>query len=177
MRSDGTNVAITLLGAGVGNSENITSAVKGAATAALTAAAIAAPAIAGGMGTAEAASATTHKPQSASRPAAAPPAPRVASATPCGASAKACVVLSHHEAWLTRWEGADHLRSGAGHRGNLGGPHTDRHLPCAVQGRSFPQHRVPQRADALLGVFLPGRCLPRRQRPAMVTRLHPFEFE
>jgi len=59
MRSGGRNVAITPLGAGVGNSEKITRAVKGA-----TAAVIAAPAIAGGVGMAEAASATTTNPPS-----------------------------------------------------------------------------------------------------------------
>jgi hypothetical protein len=89
----------------VGNSENITSAVKGAATAALTVAAIAAPAIAGGGGMAEAAFVTTNRSPSTPRPAAPPPAPPVASATPCVASAKACVVLSHHTAWLTDGKG------------------------------------------------------------------------
>jgi L,D-transpeptidase catalytic domain len=105
MRSVGKHVAIAPLGVGVGNSENITSAVKGAATAALTVAVITAPVIAGGAGRAEAASATATKPPSAPRPAAAPPAPQVVSATPCGVSAKACVVLSHHQAWLTDGKG------------------------------------------------------------------------
>ncbi|HEX6403542.1 MAG TPA: L,D-transpeptidase [Pseudonocardiaceae bacterium] len=76
----------------MGNSEIITTAVRGAATTALTAAAIA-----GGVGIAEAASAP--------QPAAAPPGPQVVSATPCGASAKACVVLSPHQAWLTDGKG------------------------------------------------------------------------
>jgi len=89
----------------LGNNEKITSTVKGAVTTALTAAAIAAPAIAGGVGIAEAASAATNKPPSAPRPAAAPPGPQVVSATPCGVSAKACVVLSHHQAWLTDGKG------------------------------------------------------------------------
>jgi hypothetical protein len=91
---------ITSLGVDVGNSEIITTAVRGAATAALTAAAIA-----GGVGIAEAASITLDEPPSAPRPGAAPPGSQVVSATPCGASAKACVVLSHHQAWLTDGKG------------------------------------------------------------------------
>jgi L,D-transpeptidase catalytic domain len=82
----------------MGNREKITRAVRGAATAALVAAAIAVPAVAGGVGTAEASSATTSKPPAA-------PQPQVASATPCKATAKACMVLSHHTAWLTDGEG------------------------------------------------------------------------
>lgn len=81
------------------------SVVKGAVIAALTAVAIAAPAIGGGVGMAEAASATTTKPLSSPRPAAVPSAPQVVSATPCGVSAKACVVLSRHQAWLTDGQG------------------------------------------------------------------------
>ncbi len=101
MRSGGSNVAITPLGANVGTCENVTNAVKGAATAALTAALV----IAGGAGRAEAASATTTKPPSAPRPASAPPGPQVVSATLCGVRAKACVVLSRHQAWLTDAKG------------------------------------------------------------------------
>jgi lipoprotein-anchoring transpeptidase ErfK/SrfK len=89
----------------VGNSEDISSVVRFAAAAALTVAAIAALAIAGGVGMAQAASAATTKPPSALRLAAARPAPHVVSATPCRASAKACVVLSHHQAWLTDGKG------------------------------------------------------------------------
>jgi L,D-transpeptidase catalytic domain len=101
MRSDGSHVAITSLGVSVGTWENITNAVKGAATAALTTALV----IAGGAGMAEAASATTTKPLSAPWPASAPPGPRAVSATPCGVRAKACVVLSRHQAWLTDAKG------------------------------------------------------------------------
>jgi lipoprotein-anchoring transpeptidase ErfK/SrfK len=83
------------------SNDNTTSAVKGAATAALAAAAIAAPAIAGAVDTAQAASTTTDQPQLAPQPtAAAPPAPQVAS-TSSGASTKAYVSLSRNEAWLT----------------------------------------------------------------------------
>ncbi|MGC1731942.1 MAG: hypothetical protein WA731_04595, partial [Pseudonocardiaceae bacterium] len=85
----------------MGTCENITNAVKGAATAALTAALV----IAGGAGMAEAASATTTKPPSAPPPASPPPGPQVVSATPCGVRAKACVVLSRHQAWLTDAKG------------------------------------------------------------------------
>jgi hypothetical protein len=95
MKSDGGNAAITSLGANVDICKNITNAVMGAATAALTTALV----IAGGAGMAEAASATTTKPPSA------PPAPQVVSATPCGVRAKACVVLSRHQAWLTDAKG------------------------------------------------------------------------
>jgi lipoprotein-anchoring transpeptidase ErfK/SrfK len=84
---------------------NISSAARGAGTAALTAAAIVASAVAGGVGMAEASSATTTKVPAAPQPATAPPPPQVVSATPCKATAKACVVLSHHEAWLTDGKG------------------------------------------------------------------------
>jgi hypothetical protein len=93
----------------VGNNENITGAVRGAATAALTVAAIAVPAIAGGVGMAEAASASTGKPSASPRPVTALP-PQIVSATPCGPSAKACVVLSQHVAWLT--DGKGHITYG-----------------------------------------------------------------
>ena len=75
--------------------------MKGAATAALSITLV----IAGGAGMAEAASATTAKPPSAPRPASTPPGPQEVSATPCGVRAKACVVLSRHEAWLTDTKG------------------------------------------------------------------------
>lgn len=93
----------------MGNNENVTGAVRSAATAALTVAAIAVPAIAGGVGIAAAASAPTGKPSAIPRPATAPP-PQPVSATPCGASAKACVVLSQHVAWLT--DGNGHVTHG-----------------------------------------------------------------
>ena len=101
MGLDGRNVAITPLGANVGRCAKSTNAVKGAATAALSITLV----IAGGAGMAEAASATTTKPPSAPRPASAPPGPQVVSATPCGVRAKACVVLSRHQAWLTDAKG------------------------------------------------------------------------
>jgi lipoprotein-anchoring transpeptidase ErfK/SrfK len=79
----------------------ITGAVKGAATAALTAAAIAGPAVVGTASSAEATPATPATPPAPLPAAAAAPAPQRASATPCTATAQACVSLSRHEAWLT----------------------------------------------------------------------------
>ncbi|HZS20145.1 MAG TPA: L,D-transpeptidase [Pseudonocardiaceae bacterium] len=76
----------------------IISAMRGAAMAALTAAAFAIPAVAGGVEAAAASPATSNKPPAA-------PQPQAVSATPCKVTAKACVVLSHHTAWLTDGKG------------------------------------------------------------------------
>jgi lipoprotein-anchoring transpeptidase ErfK/SrfK len=83
------------------DTDTITGAVKGAATAALTAAAIAGPAVVGTASSAEATPATPATPPAPLPAAAAAPAPQRASATPCTATAQACVSLSRHEAWLT----------------------------------------------------------------------------
>lgn len=72
---------------------------------------------------------------------------------------------------------AQHLRPGADRRRNPGLSHADGHLSRVVQRRQLPQHRVPQRTDALLSVLLPRRCLPRRQRPPQIARLHPSDHD
>jgi len=80
--------------------------VKGAATAAPTAATNAGPAIAGTASGADATPAGPAEWPPAPQPAAAAaPAHQQASGMPCAASAQACVSLSRHEAWLTDGNG------------------------------------------------------------------------
>ncbi len=144
--------------------------VKGAATAAPTAATNAGPAIAGTASGADATPAGPAEWPPAPQPAAAAaPAHQQASGMPCAASAQACVSLSRHEAWLTDGNGRITYGPVPATGGKLYLSHTDGHPRVHViapfsdlDHRHFHGHRgLPQRrAQAGSAIWKAGTQVP-----------------